>query len=341
MKKQLSTSHWFKEDSFSNSLLRAFLLVIGVSCLLLVALNIYVMQYSFALLEFTLLTLTVGVWFCPKDWRYYQLATFIYVAFIFGCILAGIAFSPLYSGRQVWVFVFPMSSYLLLGKRAGFWFSSISYCLVSIILFARFYEDFGSDLVRIFVNMTFTYVFVWGLTYGAELTHRKMLHTLKKIATTDPLTGLANRRGVATKYQNELSKAEKSGDGLAFILIDLDHFKKVNDTFGHEVGDAVLVDFANHLRAHFDDNEHLFRIGGEEFCVFMPAAQSKDWAETFCQFIDNNIFQFEGQSIHYTVSIGISTSNKEGRDFTHLYAIADQRLYKAKSLGRNCVVLTD
>lgn len=339
MKKQLSTSRWFNEDSFNNLLLRVFLLVVGASCLLLVALNIYVMQYSIALVEFVLLVLTVGVWFCPKNWRYYRLATFIYVASILGCILTSISVSPLYSGRQVWVFVFPMTSYFLLGKRAGFWFSSISYCFVSIILFTRFYEDFGPDLVRIYVNMTFTYAFVWGLTYGAELTHRNMLHTLKKIATTDPLTGLANRRSVVASFQYQLSKAEENGDGLAFILIDLDLFKKVNDTFGHDVGDAVLVDFANHLRAHVDDNELLFRIGGEEFCVFMSAAKSKDWAETFCQFIDRNIFQLEGLGIHYTVSIGISTSNKEGRDFTHLYAIADQRLYKAKSLGRNCVVI--
>lgn len=341
MKKQLSTSHWFNGDSFNNLLLRAFLLVVGISCLLLFALNIYVMQYSIALVEFVLLVLTVGVWFCPKHWRYYRLATFIYVTFILSCILTSIAVSPLYSGRQVWVFVFPMTSYFLLGKRAGFWFSSISYCLVSIILFTRFYEDFGADLVRIYVNMTFTYAFVWGLTYGAELTHRNMLHTLKKIATTDPLTGLTNRRSVVASFQYQLSKAEENGDGLAFILIDLDLFKRVNDTFGHDVGDAVLVDFANHLRAHVDDNELLFRIGGEEFCVFMPAAQSIKWAEAFCQFIDRNVFNAKEQRVHYTVSIGISTSNKEGRDFTHLYAAADKRLYQAKSNGRNCVVSTD
>ena len=338
MNKQLASSHWFNDDFFNEVLLKGFLLVIGCSCFLLMVLNIYVSQYTIALLEFMLLGFTVGIWFCSKDWHYYRLARFVYVAFIFGFILAGIAFSPLYSGRQVWVLIIPMSSYLLLGKRAGFWLTRISSCLVSIILFARFYGDFGVCLIRIFVNLTFSYAFVWGLTYGAELTHRKMLHTLKKIASTDPLTGLANRRGVSANYLHELSKVEQKGDGLAFILIDLDHFKKVNDTFGHEVGDAVLVDFAHRLRAHVDDNEQIFRIGGEEFCVFMPAAKSSDWAEVFCKFIDKNIFEFEDLSIHYTISIGVASSKEDVRGFTNLYAVADQRLYQAKSNGRNCVV---
>lgn len=338
MRKQLATPHWFNEEAFNNSLLNAFLIVIGSSCLLLIMLNIYSMQYSIAFFEFLLFILTVCVWFCPKDRNYYQWVKFIYVAFIFGCILLGIAFSSLYSGRQVWVLIFPMGSYLLLGKRAGFWLTGVCFCLTTAILFIRFYEDYGMGLVRIFVNLAFTYFVAWGLTSGAHFTHKRMLKALKKIATTDPLTGLANRRGVTASYRDQLSKTEASGDGLAFILIDLDHFKKINDAFGHDVGDAVLVDFANHLRNYVDDNGQLFRIGGEEFCVFMPAAQSQHWAETFCLFINNNTFESEGVEIHYTVSIGVAASHKESRDFTHLYAVADKRLYQAKSNDRNCVV---
>lgn len=341
MKKQLLNYQWFSDNTFNNSLLNAFLLVIGCSCVFLITLNVYVMQLPIALIELGILAFTVGVWFCPKDWRYYQLVKFIYVSFLFCLILIGIAVSPLYSGRQVWVLIFPMASYLLLGKRAGFWLSFIGYSVVSAILFERFYADFGVALVRIFVNLTFTYAFVWGLTYGAELTHRKMLKTLRKIAITDPLTGLANRRGMAVNYPLQLATLEGKGDDLAFILIDLDEFKKINDHYGHDIGDVVLIDFAERLRAHANDNEHVFRLGGEEFCILMSAEQAKDWALTFCQYVDGTILKFEGIDIHYTISVGVSFSQKEGRDFKLLYKAADQRLYKAKSLGRNCVVLAD
>jgi diguanylate cyclase (GGDEF)-like protein len=340
MNKRLSTSHWFNESLFNEALIKGFLLVIGSSCLVLIVLNVMAAKYQVALAEATLLMLTICLWFCPIQWRHYKWFVSLYVVFIFACILVGISFSPLYSGRQVWVLVFPITSYLMLGKRTGFWLSGICLFLVSIILFLRFYDDFGKGLIGIVVNLFLSYAFLWGVTHGAERIHKKMLYSLKKIASTDPLTSLANRRNVSQTYQDQLQQAESMGDELAFVLIDLDNFKKINDTHGHDVGDAVLVDFAERLRMHVDENKQLFRLGGEEFCVFMPAAQSKMWAETFCQFIDRNTFEFEGQGIHYTVSIGVSTSNEEGRNFTHLYSVADKRLYQAKSNGRNCVVFT-
>ena len=341
MNKRLSTSHWFNEDLFNEALVKGFLLVIGSSCLLLIVLNVMAEKYQVAFTEAILLMLTVFIWFCPTQWRYYKWLVLLYVAFIFAGILVGISTSPLYSGRQVWVLIFPMTSYLMLGKRTGFWLSGVCLCLVSIILFLRFYDDFGEGLIGSVVNLFLAYTFLWGLTHGAERIHKKMLYALKKIASTDPLTSLANRRNVSQTYQYQLQQALNMGDELALVLIDLDNFKKINDTHGHDVGDAVLVDFAERLREHVDDNEQLFRLGGEEFCVFMPAAQSKDWSVTFCEYVHDTVFDFADLEIHYTISIGVSYSQEESGDFKHLYRIADQRLYKAKSLGRNCVVLTD
>ncbi len=341
MNKRLSTSHWFNESLFNEALVKGFLLVIGSSCLVLIVLNVMAAKYQVALAEAILLMLTICVWFCPIQWRHYKWFVSLYVAFIFACILIGISFSPLYSGRQVWVLIFPMTSYLMLGKRTGFWLSAVCLCLVSTILFLRFYDDFKDGLISIVVNLFLAYVFLWGLTHGAERVHKKMLYALKKIASTDPLTGLANRRNVSQNSLYQLQQVTGMGDELALVLIDLDNFKKINDIHGHEVGDAVLVDFAERLRAHVDDNEQLFRLGGEEFCVFMPAAQSKNWSVAFCQYVDDSLFYFDELEIHYTVSIGVSCSQKGRGDFKHLYRIADQRLYKAKSLGRNCVVLMD
>lgn len=341
MNKRLSTSHWFNEELFNEILIKGFLLVIGSSCLVLIALNLVSAHYQVALTETILLMLTICVWFCPKQWRRYKWVVSIYVAFIFACILVGISFSPLNSGRQVWVLIFPMTSYLMLGKRTGFWLSGVCLCLVSTVLFLRFYDDFGKNLISIVVNLSFAYAFLWGLTHGAERVHKKMLYALKKIASTDPLTGLANRRNVSQHFQYQLQQMVDVNDELALVLIDLDNFKKINDTYGHDIGDAVLVDFAERLRGHVDDNEQLFRLGGEEFCVLMPAAQSKDWSVAFCQYVHDTLLCIDDLEIHYTISIGVSCSQEGSGGFKHLYRIADQRLYKAKSIGRNCVVLND
>lgn len=339
MNKQLASSHWFNDDLFNEILLKGFLLVIGSSCLVLIALNLLAQHYWVAIIELALLFLTTLVWFCPKHWHHYRWVVFFYVSFIFACILAAISLSPLYSGRQVWVLIFPMTSYLMLGRRIGFCLSGVCLGLVNAVLVSRFYNNSDSYLISIVVNLCFAYAFLWGLTHGAQAVHTKIMRALKKIASTDPLTGLANRRNVIQNFHYQYDQSAKQNDGLAFILIDLDHFKKINDMYGHDIGDAVLVNFAEKLRANVDDEEQIFRLGGEEFCVLMPAAKSKDWALMFCQYVYDTPLRLNDIKIHYTVSIGVSCSHEEGDDFKHLYTIADQRLYKAKSLGRNCVVL--
>ncbi|MCW4631615.1 MULTISPECIES: hypothetical protein [Marinomonas] len=207
MNKQLSTSHWFNEALFNDALVKGFLLVIGTACSVLIVVNLSMAKYQLALIEIVLLMLTIFLWFSSKESRFYKWSIFIYVAFIFACILTGISYSPLHSGRQVWVLIFPMTSYLMLGKQAGVWLSGVCLCLVSSILYLRFYSDFGKELISVVINLSFAYVFLWGLTHGAERVHKKMLYTLKKIASTDPLTGLANRRNISQHYQFQLQQA--------------------------------------------------------------------------------------------------------------------------------------
>ncbi|WP_232827754.1 GGDEF domain-containing protein [Marinomonas shanghaiensis] len=341
MKKQLSTTHWFNEALFNEALLKGFLLVIGSACSVLIVVNLLAAKYQLALIETVLLMLTIFVWFCSQQSRFYKWTLLIYVAFIFACILTGISYSPLHSGRQVWVLIFPMTSYLMLGKKTGVWLSGICLGLVISILYLRFYEDFGKELISVVINLSCAYAFLWGLTHGAERVHKKMLYALKKIASTDPLTGLANRRNISQHFQYQLQQAIGESDALALVLIDLDNFKKINDTHGHDVGDAVLVDFAERLRAHVDDSDQLFRLGGEEFCVLMPAANRHDWSTSFCHYVQDAVFYWDDLAIRYTISIGVSCSFEGEGDFKSLYRLADQRLYAAKNLGRNRIVFAD
>lgn len=160
---------------------------------------------------------------------------------------------------------------------------------------------------------------------------------LVRQALIDPLTGAYNRR----QFQKRLSAAtSRAGDQTAALLVfDIDHFKRVNDAFGHDMGDEVLKAVVKLTQAMTRRGDELFRLGGEEFAVLMPDAPpdvAHQFAETLRRQVEATSF-FLGQQNSVTISIGISTGTaNEHAD--RLYRQADQALYAAKRQGRNRVV---
>lgn len=156
-------------------------------------------------------------------------------------------------------------------------------------------------------------------------------HELERLSSTDALTGIANRRA----FMVRLEAAPNTADSLA--LIDLDHFKVINDRYGHAAGDAVLVEFSRRLSAAFEPSGFVARIGGEEFAVLStePHDAVADRAVAFCAAVSQQPFRFEGEEFAVTASIGVAmTDNRSLRD---VYADADRALYLAKARGRNQV----
>jgi len=338
-RKPTSINFWFNDDYFREVILKGFLCVIGTASAILIVLNLFVGQTILAILEIVLLVFTVSVWFMPRHWRLFKWAVLFYVAFLFSGIIAAIAFSPLFSGRQVWVLIFPVASYLMLGQRIAVSLSAICLAMVSAIIINRFEGEYESYMRGILINLVLAYAFIWGLSHGAEMVIKRILAALRKIASTDPLTGLSNRRNIDAKFNSALQSQLSSSGGLGFVLIDLDHFKEVNDTYGHDVGDALLVDFAARLRSFSEADHSLYRLGGEEFCVWLPHLTSQSWAEAFCQYVHDTPFVFQGHTIHYTVSIGLVNSEQTTESFQRLYSLADTCLYQAKDAGRNRVTI--
>ena len=166
---------------------------------------------------------------------------------------------------------------------------------------------------------------------------------LEKLAITDYLTGLYNIRYFYHRIDEEISRAQRYKLHLSCLMIDIDHFKKINDNYGHRAGDIVLTEFAHLLKKHTRKSDVLARYGGEEFIVLLPqtspeAAVSK--AETIRNFIEKHRFRGIKGKNGLTVSIGISSfpartiKNKED-----IITAVDNALYKAKAEGRNRVVL--
>jgi diguanylate cyclase (GGDEF)-like protein len=167
---------------------------------------------------------------------------------------------------------------------------------------------------------------------------------LERLTRLDGLTGLYNRATFVEMSRRELSRALRSGGETVILLMDLDHFKQINDSWGHPVGDAVLCHVADLLKATVRHTDLVGRIGGEEFMVLLADTSSSDamaLAEKLRQRLQDNPTPWEGQAIGATMSIGLaSATSNERRTFEDLYHEADKALYQAKQRGRNCVVCT-
>lgn len=164
---------------------------------------------------------------------------------------------------------------------------------------------------------------------------------LERLATTDGMTGIYNRRHFMTLADREWHRALRYNRPIAFLMIDIDYFKTVNDRFGHQVGDAMIVHLASLARECKRDSDVLARIGGEEFALLLPETnlqQAQSIAERLRGELASNPLVVAPYSIPATVSIGVAVAAKAMRGVSDLMKAADHALYDAKRAGRNRVI---
>ena len=173
---------------------------------------------------------------------------------------------------------------------------------------------------------------------STSIANAKMHAEIERLATTDGLTGLNNHRIFQQKLTEELKRSERHKAPLSLLLIDIDYFKKVNDTYGHPVGDLVLKGVSKILQHEIRDIDIAARYGGEEFVVILPGTDSisaRNIAERLRKEIMAETFTSGGRNLKVTVSIGIATVPAEARTKEELIEKTDQALYHAKHNGRN------
>ncbi|MGI5164353.1 GGDEF domain-containing protein [Spirillospora sp. CA-253888] len=175
------------------------------------------------------------------------------------------------------------------------------------------------------------------------LLQRSLMHQqLQAAARTDAKTGLLNAAAWQREADTELSRSQRTHDPLAVLLIDIDHFKRVNDTYGHLVGDQVLVGVASTLCGQLRDYDVVGRFGGEEFVVLLPGADTVEAcrvAERLRGRVRRLAVPAEEGSVAVTISVGVSLFRMHGEDLIELLAAADLALYRAKQSGRDRVCL--
>ncbi|MEK3697572.1 GGDEF domain-containing protein [Paenibacillus sp. FSL R10-2199] len=178
-------------------------------------------------------------------------------------------------------------------------------------------------------------------TAGFMLLSREQSYAeLERAATYDELTGILNRRAFVLRARPLIAAAAKEMAPFSFLLLDVDHFKQVNDTYGHDTGDKVLRDFARRIERQLGNGDLFGRFGGEEFAVLLHRADEEASGEV-AERLRRSVLDatIDGITLSYTVSIGLITIvSGERVPLNTLYKLSDTALYQAKQRGRNCVV---
>lgn len=173
-----------------------------------------------------------------------------------------------------------------------------------------------------------------------ELTH--MNRELETLATRDHLTGLFNRRHFDKKFEEEFARSKRYKRELSVAVLDIDHFKSINDNYGHAVGDEVLKTIAEYTQSSIRESDVAARTGGEEFCILLPetnAQAAQAFLERFRHGVSELSFTADDRTFTVTCSIGVARCDEDSETREELLFRADESLYKAKNNGRNQVLL--
>jgi diguanylate cyclase (GGDEF)-like protein len=229
------------------------------------------------------------------------------------------------------------------GKQ-GYRLGDVRGGLSVIIPAAELMSQMRTNLVQIIIDAVVTisillailYLFAWKLVVRLDDAQKRLKH----LAVTDELTGLKNRRYIMEQLEREYQRAIRTGAPLSLAIIDIDHFKKVNDTFGHAFGDAVLKSVARDMRESLRTYDLLARIGGEEFLIASPGSSIEEaaaLAERIREKIKGKTISNRNHSISVTVSAGVTSLNGQDAKAESMLARADDALYQAKQGGRDRV----
>ena len=234
------------------------------------------------------------------------------------------------------------------GSRAAGWFL-LAWLLLEIFSIATtlqllFSDGETGDAILYYYGLPFSMVAAAVLTalgVADRLRGQRIALTeAERRAQTDPLTGVLNRRSLIERLDTACTRARTRGLSISLLFIDLDHFKEINDTFGHPAGDACLHAIVGPIQSELRQSDVIGRYGGEEFVVILSSADStaaRPIAERILRRVAEVRVEGYGEPIGLTCSIGIATSDMLGVWGQHLIARADAAVYVAKRAGRNCV----
>ena len=266
----------------------------------------------------------------------------IYILLIISFTIAFALTQADYANNDLlWSVIVPVNAFYLLKKKDAFMISGLFF--LYLVYHIMSISVAGVTMI-VQVNVIGSYSIVVMVSYLHKRSrdksiklNEKLINSLNKLSSTDKLTNLYNRFKIDNIMEHELQRARRYHTALSLAIIDIDHFKYVNDTHGHQAGDTVLKEFSNLLLLHTRKSDHLGRWGGEEFLLLLPNTNLEDavqMSKYLKDVVQKTKFSFEFSN---TCSIGVATFH-DGDTVSKFIEKADKALYEAKSSGRNLVV---
>ncbi|MDH0895189.1 MULTISPECIES: GGDEF domain-containing protein [unclassified Pseudomonas] len=335
------SSHTGLEDSDRRSLLR---LIFNATALSIGAFS--VLQFSsgnvlFASLEVIACLVLLAAGHGIHGARRLELWIYLYLLPTFAFILYISLMPQASSTAFVWVYLIPVLSYLMLGKRRGMRLA-LPFMLLALVLYYLRYPlpqsalawiDAGNAILCGALIVVFVHLYETRRAAAfAELQHQ---------AQTDQLTGADSRGHFKQELRRALKDAGRSQSPVVLALLDIDHFKSVNDRYGHDAGDHALRHICDLLYRRLRTTDNLGRLGGEEFGLLLrntDAAGALPLLESLRQLICDQPLEYAGQTIELAATFGLAEWPRDGHTPDELYRCADWRLYQGKQAGRNRVV---
>lgn len=255
-----------------------------------------------------------------------------------------VTYDPQGSELIILFFITPLLvAYLFFSSRSALIASIFSYSILGYLFFLQHLDASSPQFILEMVLLVFAGIssiaglhVVIGLRYSIE-------QKLISVAQTDALTELPNKMYFNERLDQEISRANREETSLCLGLIDLDHFKRVNDTYGHECGDSVLSHVARLISESIRATDTACRVGGEEFVIIMPNTsfdEAHHMLERLRKIIEGSPIKWKSHTIHLTASIGLSDLNTHEKKH-NLFSNADNAMYQAKQRGRNQVAFFD
>lgn len=292
---------------------------------------------------FELITCGVLLWGSRGIRRAKRLDLWIYLYLLpTFCFLIYIILMPHASATAfTWTYLMPVMSYLLLGKRRGALLALPFIAAAMVLYFLRYslpldaagLIDIGNAILCGLLLMVFVHLY--------ETRRALAYQQLEYLAQTDPLTGVASRGSFKRSLLRAIREAERSRSTLVLVLMDIDHFKSVNDRWGHDAGDHALCHICELLLDRLRITDSLGRLGGEEFGLLLRSTDNTSatpLVEQLRQQIAENPLSYGGQAIELSATFGLAEWPADGRSPDELYRCADRRLYRGKQLGRNRLI---
>ncbi|MEC7815720.1 MAG: GGDEF domain-containing protein [Pseudomonadota bacterium] len=328
---------------YRKAVLKALLGLTLVAGLIFFTLNIQRQNYPLALAELGMALYSAYIFFAIRRTRHLERWILAYI-FPF-CITMMFALTTPRATSTVfaWVLLIPILSHLLLGRRLGLWISGLFMTTAAIIFYLK-YRDVPEMMSALpIANMGIMALTILAFSHIYEITREQSENRLLKLAQTDPLTGLANRARLNEAFAQQVKVSQREGLPVALIVLDIDHFKSVNDRFGHDAGDLALEHVARIFRSRIRATDLASRMGGEEFVILLHNATAADAvkaANKIRHALEQAPLDYEGQTIAMTLSGGVAQLGPDGHDLRSLISHADRCLYKAKAGGRNRIEQT-